>query len=256
MFNITTALVGATLALSLSACGGGGGGSSAPTSDAQSSRSTAAKLPLVIALDGDSTNAGCNADSNSQCLPTWPSDPALLMQADFDAAFGKGVVQVVNISIPGSAFQYDLQTGGPVTVPLASRLAQMATPPAIVISNSEINDQYVLHELPADYGPYELQWIQTVRSFGAVPILEEPNPICQPVADLAMTAQLIGETHLIASEQTVSVLPLTAAFEAQPNWCSTLLGSDFTHPNAAGYAFKESQYFPTLLPIIKAALAR
>ena len=181
----------------------------------------------------------------------------MLMQADLSAALGPIVVPVVSLAVAGSTFNSDLAGTAPNTLPLATRLAQAGIKPGdIVISDSEINDQYVLHELPSDYTPNVEQWISTVQSFGAIPVLEEPTPICQPDMDLAMTADFVSDLHLIATERGVTVLPVTAAFEAFPNWCSALIGPDFTHLNVTGYAFREAQEFPPLLALVKQALAQ
>lgn len=178
------------------------------------------------------------------------------MQADFDAALGSGAVTVLPGAMPGSTLQDDLSTGGPTTVPLATRLMQLPMHADIVISNSEINDQYVGKNSPGTYGVWVGQWISTVTTYGAKPVLEEPNPIWQAGYDIPMTDQFVAEMHSVAAAANVPVLPTYDAFKMYPVWNIALIGSDRVHPNAAGYQFKEANYFPVLLPIVKAMLGR
>jgi len=237
----------------LSACGGGGGGSSG--NSAQPAVAVAPKPPakthITIFLDGDSTNWGVDTEYPSQKTP---NTPAMRMQKDFDLAL-PGLVTVIDGSISGSSFPDDLQTGGPVTVPLATRLAALATPADIVITNSQINDQYVFNETMDQYATWVKLWDETVRAANAMPIHEEPNPVCRiPGSNLPVTDQFVSTMNSTASADSVPVLPVYNAFKAYPGWCTVLLGSDAEHPNDAGYAFKESHYFPPLLVIVNKML--
>jgi lysophospholipase L1-like esterase len=254
MYTQLTALVaGMTLActFTLSACGGGGGGS-APSPQVAPAASSSAKTHVTIYLDGDSTNHGVDADYPSGMTP---NTPAARMQADFDAAL-PGQVTVIDGSISGNALPYDLQTGGPVTVPLVTRLAQLPVHADIVITNSEINDQYTLFETADQYSSWMKQWIDSVRSYNSMPIIEQPNPVCSVGSNIPVSDQFVDIMDSIAAESGVYVLPVYSAFKAQPNWCGTLLGKDGIHPSDAGYAFKESQYFAALLPAVLKIIGR
>ena len=279
------AFIAMMMALLLTACGGGGGdGSSAtPTASAPASSVPAASnpvavtppvktflnfhkithaLPIVIAVDGDSTNFGCESDYTPACLAGRSFDPTVLMQADFDKELGKGVVKVLTLAIPGSTFMYDLQTGGPVTVPLATRISQLGVVPDIIISNSEINDQYVLKEYPPEYITWADAWVKTVVAAGSMPILEEPNPIASVGYNISGengSDDMVAAVATYAKAQNIPVLPTYEAFKNYPLWNLTedqggLMGSDDVHPNPKGYAFKESNYFPPLLTIVKSMM--
>ncbi|KVN30688.1 hypothetical protein WJ63_07860 [Burkholderia pyrrocinia] len=221
------------------------------------------KTHIVIYADGDSTNWGENPDSPT--LQAAPSSgqpltrraiqsPAQLLQADFDKALGAGVVTVIDGSIPGSTLPADLQGTAPVPTPLATRLAQLPTPADIVITNSQINDQYLLRATPDQYRSWLQQWVQTVKAAGAVPVLEEPNPICRPGFDISMTDEFVATMRQFAATQGLTVLPTYDAFKLYPVWNLKLISSDCVHPDDAGYAFKEANHFPTLLPVAKEML--
>lgn len=259
---LTALAAGAALVCTLSACGGGGS-SGSPTQAATAAAPAApvtpvapvtpAKKHIVIFLDGDSTNWGVDTDYPSQRTA---NTPAMRMQADFDAAL-PGQVTVIDGTISGSSLSHDLQSGWPVTVPLATRLAQLATPADIVITNSEINDQYTLSETPDQYAAWLQQWIATVRAANAAPVFEQPNPVCrEPGANIAESDLFVDTMGATAAAAGVSVLPLYAAFKSYPNWCTALLDSDAIHPSDAGYAFKESQYFAALFPLVKKMMSQ
>jgi lysophospholipase L1-like esterase len=243
--KLTALMAGMALVCTLSACGGGGG-TPTPDTPVATAATPAAKTRITIYLDGDSTNHGVDADyASGMTLDT----PAMRMQADFDAAL-PGQVTVIDGSISGNSFPDDLQTGGPVTVPLATRLAQLPTPANIVITNSEINDQYTLGETTDQYVEWIKQWISTVRASNATPILEQPNPVCSPGSNIPVSDQFVDGMDATSAAASVYVLPEYSAFKAYPEWCGTLLGKDGIHPSDAGYAFKESQYFAALLPVV------
>jgi lysophospholipase L1-like esterase len=248
----------------LSACGGGGGGS-APAASAKE----VAPIPLThvtVYLDQDSTGWGVNPNntSNMQQAPgvgngivgrANPS-PAQLMQADFDKALGVGVVTVIDGSIPGATIQSDLNGTAPSIAPLATRLAQLGISDVVVIPNFEINDQYVLKESPQTYAAWEQQLAQTIKAAGDIAVFAEPNPICEPGFDIPTTDEFVAQTRQLATTQGITLLPTYDVYKLYPLWNTTLQSDDCVHPNDAGYAFKEANYFPALLPVIKAKLGR
>ncbi|NPT59120.1 SGNH/GDSL hydrolase family protein [Paraburkholderia elongata] len=266
----------AVLAINLAGCGGGGGsGTPTPTSTTAAGPAPAHKTHATIYLDEDSTGYGADIDSpnkvqypgigNGIAGRVDPS-PAQMMQADFDAALGAGVVTVIDGSIPGGTLMHSLQGLAPDTAPLATRLAQLTTPADIVITNSEINDQYVLGENVSTYITWMQQWISTVTAAGAVPVYAEPNPICR--SDMNLADPQTGTNALVAAADQLfgasgyTALPNLANFEnytTPPNpqpWNIAFMSSDCVHPNDAGYAFKEKNYFAALLPVVRKMLGR
>ncbi len=180
------------------------------------------------------------------------------MQTDFDAALGAGVVTVIDGATPGATFQADLQATGVVAQSISARLGSLTTPADLVLSNFEINDQYVLAESPQTYASWEQQWVQTVKAAGATPVLQEPNPICEPGFNIPVTDEFVAQTRQLASTQGITLLPTYDAFKLYPLWNLTtgLMSSDCVHPNETGYAFKEAHYFPVLLPVVRKLLAQ
>ncbi|WP_126283524.1 SGNH/GDSL hydrolase family protein [Burkholderia stagnalis] len=230
---------------------------------------------MTIYLAGDSAIWGVDLDntSNPQQAPGVGNIivgraspfPAQLMQADMDAAFGPGVVAVIDGSIPGSTLTSDLNGTAPSVAPLASRLAALPIHAHIVITNSEINDQYVLGENVSTYSSWVKKWIGVVTAYGAVPVYAEPNPICR--SDMNVIDPSTGTNALVyAAGQAFlaaggTVLPNLAAWEnytTPPNarpWNIAFMSSDCVHPNQAGYRFKEANYLPALVPLVKRILA-
>lgn len=281
MKHILTIVICAALA----ACGGGGpvapsqtaqqpqtktGTTTAPQTCVALNTSGGIKCHVTIYLAGDSTMWGVDADytDNQQQAPGVNNgvvgrahkSPAQLLQADMNATFGEGVVGVIDGSIPGSTFPSDLNGTAPSLAPLASRLAALPVHADIVITNSEINDQYVLHENVSTYTAYAQQWIQTVQAYGAIPVYAEPNPTSR--SDSNYFDPTYGTNALVQSAGPVFtnaggyVLPNLSQWEnytAPPNaspWNVIWLSSDGVHPNDAGYADKEKNYFPALKPIV------
>ena len=80
-----------------------------------------------------------------------PNNPAVLLQADFDAVL-PGRVTVINRAEPGSWLQEDLGGTGPYTAGTLAAELKANPDVAIVITNSEIND-YTFSN-PADYFTY------------------------------------------------------------------------------------------------------
>lgn len=260
------AVVAVSMGCALSACGGGGGDPasagasqdvSAPAITAPTNKTTV--LPLIVLLRGDSTNYGSHPGENNGSVPNQtPNNPATLMQTDFDILFGPGVIKVVNSAEPGSTIEDDLYGTGPYTAgPLQSVLP--STGASVVITNAELNNASYGVD-PSVYQTYLETWVRTVQAQGKVPVIMEPNPTCVPPlgANGARTVDqpYVDVMHSVSTQYGVTVLPVTNAFLAQPNWQTNLLQADCEHPTDAGYEFKEGQYMPNLYPIVKSLLGR
>ncbi|KVN25645.1 hypothetical protein WJ63_16070 [Burkholderia pyrrocinia] len=199
-------------------------------------------------------------DSIHLACPT----PAQMLQADMDAAFGPGVVAILDMSVPGSSFQSDVNGTAPNLAPLATRLANLPVHANIVITNSQINDQYLLGQDVATYASWAQKWIGVVTAYGAMPVYGEPNPICRSDMNIfdpntgtnAMT-NAAAQAFLAAGGKVLSNLAAWENYTAPPNaqpWNVAFMSSDCVHPNQAGYRFKEANYLPALLPVVKGLL--
>lgn len=259
--------------LALTACGGGGGSNASSTASGPvTPASTPAATPpasspsvtppsppkrLVVMLRGDSTNYGSTPGVNNGNVPNQtPANPASLMQADVNLLFGSGVVTIVDRAEPGSTLADDLNGTGPYTDgPLASELAH--TTVNVVLTNAELND--ATYGVPLGTYVAELdQWVATVRSAGAVPVLMEPNPTCLGTPGKALRAldePYVQAMHAVGAHLVVTVLTDYDAFlELTPAW-QGYLQADCEHPTNAGYEFKEGRYMTALYPVLKALLS-
>jgi hypothetical protein len=264
-----------SLGCTLSACGGGGGGpSNTPQTDTAPAIPTCgalfaqdAPLPkachITIAWDGDSTNYGADIDNTSnevqypgigngiagRASPT----PAQMLQAKYDAKYGSGVVTVLDISIPGSTFESDVNGTAPNPAPLAARLAALPVHADAVVSNDEINSQYNLGLDAQTFASDAQKWINVVVAYGAVPVYVEPNPISR--SDMNISDPNTGTNALVYAVDAVFTSAGYAAvgnlsewenYTSPPNaqpWNIAWMSSDGVHPNQAGYAEKISNYF-------------
>lgn len=169
------------------------------------------------------------------------------------------------MSAPGSTFKSDLAGTSPNLAPLATRLANLPVHANIVVTNSEINDQYLLGEDASTFASWTQQWIQTVQAYGAIPVYAEPNPICR--SDMNFFDPNTGTNALVAAADhaftsangyVLSNLSSWENYTAPPNvqpWNVAWMSSDCVHPNQSGYAQKEKNYFPALEAIVKQLIA-
>jgi lysophospholipase L1-like esterase len=186
---------------------------------------------------------------NPSCSDAWAFTPASLLQSDFDLHPEVGPVIVVAKAVPGSTFDDIVNGTGPATQTLASMLASVR--PNMVISDSGVNDRYVEGESPAQYASSELGFVSAARAGNALPVMIEPTPICRSDANNEIWSQFVSTENTIAQANAYPVLKLASAWIADQNWCDDYMSSDFVHPSAAGYAFRETQIFPQLLAIVR-----
>jgi hypothetical protein len=212
-------------------------------------------------LRGDSTMYGSHpGEYNGNVPDQTPTNPAALMQADFDALF-PGRVTVINRAEPGSWLSNDINGTGPYT---AGTLAQeLAANPSvdIVVTNSEVVDR--TFGSASDYRNNLATWIATVRAAHMIPWIEEPNPVCRTwllkpwwnAPPLRDDREFLSIQRSVVHAQNVASIPLYDAFLAQPDW-TLLLQIDCTHPADAGYRFKEARAFKYLEPLVAQMLAK
>lgn len=268
----------------LAACGGGGSGSpqspathaTSPTQPLSCANLLSAGTPLTpkchvtIYVAGDSTNWGVDIDlTNNQVQAPGVGNgivgranpsPVQLLQALADATYGPGVVGFIDGSIPGATLPSDLNGTAPSIAPLATRLASLPVHADIVMTNSQINDQYVLAQNnPAGTSAYVANattWIGVVNSYQAIAVFMEPNPIANFQGGYPTYSAQIGQTNnmVYAADQTFQnaggyALGNTYEWEnytAPPNaspWNILWMSSDNVHPNQAGYVQKANNYW-------------
>jgi lysophospholipase L1-like esterase len=232
MKGIAAAFAG-LFVMACSGCGGGGGGSPAVVQTAQAA-------PKVIAIDfeGDSTYYGTQV-INGVTSRTANNPPALVQ-----SMFGSGVA-VTNSAAGGATIDMALNGVAPrYATTLATRLQTLK--PKVVPFNFAINDS--LHEAEADYLSGLATWIATVRAAGAVPVLEEPNPVCNNIAP--NLDQYVNDLRQVAAQQGVTLIAQYDYIKSLPNWQAML--TDCVHPTDALYQIKAQREYAVLAPIVKA----
>jgi lysophospholipase L1-like esterase len=236
----------AVLAL-LAGCGGGS--SQTQPAAASQAASSPASSPLVaptiaadivIDAEGDSTMYGLETVGGQFVQSAHPV-PALV-QAQLRMWFGPNVTVNANGS-SGANLNFELQGTNNYSTPLSSRLA--ASRARIVIENFGINDAYLP---PETYRANLIQFVDTVRAGGKLPVLEEPNPVCVGHEELD---QLVSILNQVAIDKAVPLVKQYDAVKALPNWQAML--TDCVHPNDALYAFKAGREAEVLAQVIRSA---
>lgn len=142
------------LAVVLSACGGGGGGSQAPSVTA-----AVVSPVVVVAMYGDSTQAGVAPDSASL------HPPAATIQALLTG------VQVTSYGIAGTKLE-SVDVGTTWAQKIRDSGAQ------VVVENHAINDSWLGRETPtANYKAKLISMAEEVKAQGKTFVLETPNPV-------------------------------------------------------------------------------
>jgi lysophospholipase L1-like esterase len=218
----------------LAGCGGGGESPSAASTQA------AVHLQTTIAVDaeGDSTMYGLET-VNGQFVQS-SSPPPVLVQARLRGLFGPGIT-VNGYGSPGANLRVELQGTDNYATPLKDRL--VVSRARIVLENFGINDAF----LPAaEYRTNLVQFIDTVRASGKLPVLEEPNPVCVGHETLD---ELVGILNEVAHEKAVPLVKQYDAIKALPNWQALL--TDCVHPGDELYDFKAAREAQVLAQMIR-----
>ncbi|WP_175784664.1 SGNH/GDSL hydrolase family protein [Burkholderia ambifaria] len=221
----------------LSACGGGGGG------DAPASTPVPppAKKAVLIDAEGDSTMYGWSMTSPDQMTPVAQPAPTI-MQAELAQSIG-GQITVVNNGIGGTTAPESVTGLAPFAAPLATRLASIR--PNIVIVNYGINDAG--RETTDDYQQALVGIVAAIRGAGAVPVLEEPNPVCRGPGPLLDA--YVGVMRTVAQQYGVHLIQQYDYIKSLPNWQSMM--PDCVHPNQDLYRIKGDREAQQLRPLIQ-----
>lgn len=217
----------------LSACGGGGGSPPATSSTAPEPKAVSA----IVNTWGDSTMAGYMKTAPNTFSVT--DLPAIDLQSALQAKLGVGVTVITN-AVPGSTLAQALSGNN---VAYQQSLAQiLAAHPEykVVVANYGINDRITV--TPDEFRQQLIQFVATVQSAGRQPVLEEPNPLCDPTAPPAQNVELAtpGSTTPAILPYALAVDSVAVAYNIPlvqtyfldkflPNWCS-LLSDGEVHP--------------------------
>jgi lysophospholipase L1-like esterase len=207
--------------LALSACGGGGSTDPHPTAIG-----TACTLiqPVRIALYGDSTQFGLDSFTHVQAVPS-PSED---LQADMDARFGPGAVEVTNYGVSGT-----------------TAAAFVRRPADIEVVNYGINDQdYAAGESIDEYEAL----LRKIASGSPQMVFETPNAT---PGDNPRFAAYVQRMRDVAASLALPLADVNAYVQTVPAWQTYF--ADFAHPNAAMYGLiVKNSLAPTLVPLVGA----
>jgi lysophospholipase L1-like esterase len=182
--------------------------------------------------------------SPGQLTPVAQPAPAI-MQADLTQSIG-GQITVINNGIGGTTAPESVNGLSPFPAPLATRLASIR--PNIVIVNYGINDAG--RESTDDYQQALIGIVAAIRGAGAVPVLEEPNPVCRGPGSLLDS--YVNVMRTVAQQYGVLLIQQYDYIKSLPNWQSML--PDCVHPTQALYKIKgdrEAQQIQSLVTSIQ-----
>lgn len=225
--------VGCTTALT--ACGGGGGGSA--TTNVQASAPTPKPIAATVNTWGDSTMVGWMAGADG--VFTITQNPMKYLRADLQAQFGPGLT-VTDNAIGGTTLQQALLGNSALYPQSLVQVLAAHGEYAVIVENYGINDRATT---TPEYFEQELtQFVASVEGAGRIPVLEEPNPLCDPTKPQADNVEFPGDAqgnpvilpYVLAVDNVASGygVPLVKTYyldKSLPNWCA-LLSDGEVHP--------------------------
>jgi lysophospholipase L1-like esterase len=230
----------------LVACGGGGG-EGKPAVAQQTTAPVPASAPastpsIIIDAEGDSLIWGVETINGVQ-VQTKNSAPVVL-QADLQSQLGSGIsIRVDNRAMPGSTTEDSLYGVMPYYAqPFATRINSL--PGQIVLADYAVNDSRM--RTTDEYNTDLTQWVAAVRAAGKIPVLEEPNPVCDPTVPNLDAYVSIMRT--VAQTRNVPLIEQYDYIKSLTNWQSML--TDCVHPNDALYAIKAQREAWALAPVV------
>jgi hypothetical protein len=259
MHTFRAALVASVISCALAACGGGGGGSESPTqAAAQSAPATSPVAPPPVAkpdpvfvridIYGDDAMMGITSSNYGMPTIAQQTEPAAtqtLLQAQFVDS-----VTITNHAEGGTAsslvnMMNGVDGGG---APFAERIK--SSPAQIVLTNHAIND-----DLVQSLGPYTdalIAWVLAVRKAGKIPVLEEPNPVCD--GNHPYLENYVTTMDNVAASYNVPIVKQYDYIQSLPNWQTHLSGCLF--PDEWLLNVKAQRQAAILAPLVRAVIGR
>jgi hypothetical protein len=177
------------------------------------------------------------------------------LQADLQSSIGSGVT-VIGHGVVGSTLP-DLIAGTGSTQNFVQYLSTDTS--QIFLENMGINDE--AKESQSVFRQALVDFVTQTRQAGKVPVLEEPNPLCnpnEPPANNVEALDLGGQTiaawvdiiDQVGAQMGVPVVHQYTLIKALPNWCA-MMSDGWGHPTVALYAIKAQNDADVLGPIVK-----
>jgi hypothetical protein len=203
--------------------------------------------PILIDVYGDDSMMGLTGMNYSMPTITQNSEPnvsQMILRAQFPG------VTIANHASGGTAstlvnMMAGVDGGGP---PFAQRI--VGSKSVIVLDNHAIND-----DLVQSLGPYAdalIQWVQDVRNAGKVPVIEEPNPVCDD--NHPYLQNYVTTMDNIAIAYNVPLVRQYNEILALPNWQAHMSGC--LYPDDYLLSIKAQRQAAILAPLVKAAVKK
>lgn len=195
--------------------------------------------PIIIEAYGDDAMTGLTS-----MMSLAQQSETVQSQALLQAQLNDTAITITNKAMGGTAsslfnMMKGVDGGGP---PFAERIK--ASKARIVLMNHAINDN--LMQSLAPYTDAMIDWIKAVRDAGKIPVLEEPNPVCD--GNHPWLENYVSTMSSIAQAYNVPLVRQYDAILALPNWQSHM-GSCF-YPDEWMLQIKAQRQAEVLAPIV------
>ena len=195
--------------------------------------------PILIEVYGDDAMMGLTS-----MMSVAQQSETVQSQAMLQAQLNDTAITIANKAMGGTAsslvnMMRGVDGGGP---PFADRIK--GSKAQIVLMNHAINDNLV-----QSLGPYTdamIDWIKAVRDAGKIPVLEEPNPVCD--GNHPWLENYVSVMNNVAETYKVPVVRQYSYIQTLPNWQSHM-GSCF-YPDEWLLQIKAQRQAEVLGPII------
>lgn len=202
--------------------------------------------PVYVDAYGDSTMEGLSKIDGVYGMV--PNNQPMQLQMRLQAQFGTQV-RVWNQGVSGSNLRQLLDgSGGRYRKPFAERMQESAA--HIVLANFGINDAEAstLDQYKANIDTF----VKLARAHGKIPVLEEPNPVCDPSPapkNIPRIEQQVAFLNDYAAENHVPLVKQYAFIKSLPDWRNRLV--DCIHPTADLYEIEAERIAMTIAPIVR-----
>ncbi|AOI57447.1 hypothetical protein WI26_07425 [Burkholderia diffusa] len=199
---------------------------------------------ITIDAEGDSLIWGYAGTAANGSYIQSSSNAVAVLQEDLQAKLGSTVAVQNNGSSGAKAIDSLEGTPPYYTQPFATRLAANSTA-QIVLANYAVNDSMgrTIDQYAADL----TNWIAVVRATGKTPVLEEPNPVCDP--KMPNVGAYVSVMRDVAKQQGVTLIEHYDFIASLPNWQSMLI--DCVHPSDTLYKIKAHREAAVLMPLVQ-----
>jgi hypothetical protein len=199
---------------------------------------------VLIEVHGDDAMLGMTSQMGMASQQSEPAD----VQAMLRDLLSDQAITVDNRAEGGTAstiinMMNGVDGGG---APFAQRV--LTSKAQIVLDNHAIED-----DLSQSLGPYAdalIAWVQAVRAAGKIPVLEEPNPVCD--ADHPHLDNYVATMDGVAEQYNVPLVKQFDYIQTLPNWQSHF--NACLYPDEWIFQIKAQREAAILAPIVQSLM--